>query len=72
MLKIKSKKQYIRIWYEMLNMCLGNDLYKTNLNIKSKNSYRKLNWAKPFRGVLAIYLWQYLDLGYFDKEKKNN
>ena len=40
MLKIKSKKQHIRIWYEMLNMCLGNDLYKTNLN-KSRQFYEE-------------------------------
>ena len=38
-------------------------LYTTDLNFQEKVSYNQLKWASPYRGVLALYLWRYLDSG---------
>lgn len=39
-------------------------LFGTNLNYRNKTSYKNLDWASPYKGVLAIYLWDYLDQGF--------
>lgn len=41
-LKIKSKKQFVRLWFECYQICLEDNLYKDNLK-KSKNFYK--NWG---------------------------
>tara|TARA_Y100001968_G_C19309582_1_gene693436 strand:+ start:316 stop:960 length:645 start_codon:yes stop_codon:yes gene_type:complete len=46
-------------------------LYNTKLKIGDKNSYEQINWASPYKGILAIYLWKYLDMGLFERKKKN-
>jgi len=38
-------------------------LYKTSLNSSNPISYEHLKWASPHRGILAVYLWKYLDSG---------
>jgi DNA-3-methyladenine glycosylase II len=40
-------------------------LYQTRLTVKQKLSYDHVNWASPYRGVLALHLWEYLDSGLF-------
>jgi DNA-3-methyladenine glycosylase II len=40
-------------------------LYLTELTAKNKNSYKHINWASPYRGVLAVHLWSFLDSGLF-------
>ena len=42
LLKIKSKKQFVRLWFECYQICLEDNLYKDNLK-KSKNFYK--NWG---------------------------
>ena len=41
-LKIKSKKQFVRLWFECYQICLEDNLYKDNFK-KSKNFYK--NWG---------------------------
>ena len=41
-------------------------LYATDLNSKKKSSYDHISWSSPFKGILAIYLWKYLDNGLFE------
>ena len=38
-----------------------------NKKISSKNikSYEHIRWASPYKGILAMYLWDYLDSGLF-------
>ena len=29
----------------------------------NRNNYAKLNWAKPYRSILCMYLWRWVDGG---------
>ena len=40
-------------------------LYRTHLTVKKKSSYAHVEWASPYRGVLALHLWNFLDSGLF-------
>ena len=41
--------------------------FNQELSARQKFGYGHLNWASPFKGILALYLWEYLDQGFFTK-----
>lgn len=41
------------------------EIYEVELSISSSSNYKEIEWASPYKGILALYLWEYYDRGLY-------